>query len=328
MAENETFWKEKKVLVTGADGFIGSHLTEALLDKGAETSIFIKGDSQNTFKKNRLGNLDAVQDKLSKVIKGNIGSEDCQQQIKDNDPEIIFHLAAEAYVPFSFDHPLETLKTNLIGTLNVLHAARDLKNIKQIVCTSSSEVYGTAMKDKIDEEHPLNPTSPYAASKAAADRYCYSYWKTYGLPIAIIRPFNTYGPRHTYDVIPKFIQLALENKPLTIYGDGNQSRDFTYVIDTVEGFLTMGSRKEAIGKAVNFGSGKDYTINETSKLIKKLSESTSEIIHEKERPAEVNRLICDYGLAKKLFGWEPKISLEEGLRRNIEWEKQRLTKQQ
>ena len=328
MANDETFWKEKKVLVTGADGFIGSHLTEALLDKGAETSIFIKGDSQNTFKKNRLGNLDAVQDKLSKIIKGNIGSEDCQKQIKDNDPEIIFHLAAEAYVPFSFEHPLETLKTNLIGTLNVLHAARDLKNVKQIVCTSSSEVYGTAMKDKIDEQHPLNPTSPYAASKAAADRYCYSYWKTYSLPIAIIRPFNTYGPRHTYDVIPKFIQLALENKPLTIYGDGNQSRDFTYVSDTVSGFLTMGCRKEAVGKAVNFGSGKDYTINETSKLIKELSGSSSEITHEKERPAEVNRLICDYGLAKKLFGWEPKISLEEGLRRNIEWEKQMLTKRQ
>ena len=326
MAENETFWKEKKVLVTGADGFIGSHLTEALLSKGAETSIFIKGDSQNTFKKNRLGNLDAVQDRLSKVIKGNIGSEDCQQQIKENDPEIIFHLAAEAYVPFSFDHPLETLKTNLIGTLNVLHAARDLKNVKQIVCTSSSEVYGTAMKDKIDEDHPLNPTSPYAASKAAADRYCYSYWKTYGLPVSIIRPFNTYGPRHTYDVIPKFIQLALENKPLTIYGDGNQSRDFTYVSDTVEGFLAMGSRKEAIGKAVNFGSGKDYTINETSRLIKELSKSSSEITHEKERPAEVNRLICDYGLAKKLFGWEPKVSLEEGIKKNIEWEKQRSAK--
>ncbi len=328
MTKNETFWNEKKVLVTGADGFIGSHLTEALLKKGAETSIFIKGDSQNTFKKNRLGNLDTVQDKLSNVIKGNIGSEDCQKQIRENDPEVIFHLAAEAYVPFSFEHPLETLKTNLIGTLNVLHAARDLKNIKQIVCTSSSEVYGTAMKDKIDEEHPLNPTSPYAASKAAADRYCYSYWKTYGLPIAIIRPFNCYGPRHTYDVIPKFIQLALENKPLTIYGDGKQSRDFTYVSDTVEGFIIMGSRKEAIGKAVNFGSGKDYTINETSELIKKLSGSTSEIIHEKKRPAEVNRLICDYGLAKKLFGWEPKISLEEGLRRNIEWERQMLTKRQ
>ncbi len=328
MAGKKSFWNGKKVLVTGADGFIGSHLTEALLEKGAETSIFIKGDSQNTFRKNRLGNLDMVQDRLVAVIKGNIGSEDCKEQIKENSPEVIFHLAAEAYVPFSFDHPLETLKTNLIGTLNVLHAARDMKNVEQIVCTSSSEVYGTALKNKIDEDHPLNPTSPYAASKAAADRYCYSYWKTYGLPIAIIRPFNTYGPRHTYDVIPKFIQLALQNKPLTIYGDGTQSRDFTYVSDTVEGFLLMGSRREVVGKAVNFGNGKDYTINVISRLIKELSGSSSEIVHIKERAAEVNRLICDYGLAKKTFGWEPKVSLEEGLRRNIEWEKQQLTKQQ
>jgi dTDP-glucose 4,6-dehydratase len=314
--------------VTGAGGFIGSHLTEALVGRGAEVSVFVKGDSQNTFRKSRLHNLDAVQDKLKQVIKGNIGSDDCKAQIKDNDPEIIFHLAAEAYVPFSFDHPIETLETNLIGTLNVLHAAMDLKGLKQVVCTSSSEVYGTAEKDRIDEGHPLNPTSPYAASKAAADRYCYSYWKTYGLPIAIIRPFNTYGPRHTYDVIPKFIQLALENKPLTVYGSGEQSRDFTYVSDTVEGFLCMGSRKEAVGRAVNFGNGKDYSINQVAELVKKLSGSSSEIVHIDERKAEVKRLICDNGLAKKLFGWEPKVSLEEGIGRNIEWEKQQSTKQQ
>lgn len=328
MAEKSSFWEEKRVLVTGADGFIGSHLTEALLEKRAEVSAFIKGDSQNTFQKNRLGNLSEVQGRIKKVIRGNIGSEDSKTQIKENNPEIIFHLAAEAYVPFSFDHPLETLKTNLIGTINVLHAAMDLKEVQQVVCTSSSEVYGTAIKDKIDEEHPLNPTSPYAASKAAADRYCYSYWKTYGLPIAIIRPFNTYGPRHTYDVIPKFIQLALENKPLTIYGSGEQSRDFTYVSDTVEGFMLMASRKEAVGKAVNFGNGKDYSINEIARLIKEICGSKSEIVHEKERKAEVNRLICDYGLAHRLFGWQPKVSLEEGLRRNIEWTKQQLTKQQ
>ena len=273
MAAEGNYWQEKKVLVTGADGFIGSHLTEALLEKGADVSIFIKGDSQTTFRKNRMGNLDAVQDKIKHVIKGNVGVEDSKNQIKENNPEVIFHLAAEAYVPFSFDHPLETLKTNLIGTLNVLHAAMDLKEVKQIVCTSSSEVYGTATKDKIDELHPLNPTSPYAASKAAADRYCYSYWKTYSLPIAIIRPFNTYGPRHTYDVIPKFIQLALQDKPLPVCGSGEQSRDFTYVSDTVNGFLLMGSSPKAVGKAVNFGNGKDYTINETAELIKKLSGS-------------------------------------------------------
>ncbi|MDP2974500.1 MAG: GDP-mannose 4,6-dehydratase, partial [Candidatus Diapherotrites archaeon] len=222
-----------------------------------------------------------------------------------------------------FDHPIEVLKANLLGTLNVLHAAMDLKEVQQIVCTSSSEVYGTAQKESIDELHPLTPTSPYAASKAAADRYCYAYWKTYGLPVAIIRPFNTYGPRHTYDVIPKFIDLALKNEPLTIYGSGEQSRDFTYVSDMVAAFLLMGGRKEAIGQAVNFGNGRDYSVNFIAEKIKELSGSKSKIVHVEKRLAEVQRLICDYGLAKKLFGWKPAVSIEEGLRLNIEWEKKK-----
>lgn len=319
--DKDIFWKGKKVLVTGAGGFIGSHLTDALVSKGAEVSVFIKWDSGSGSRPQLIDNLQQSIGEIKNILKGDIASEDAIKTIKANQPEIIFHLAAEAYVNYSFDHPVEVLKANLLGTLNVLHAAMDLKEVRQIVCTSSSEVYGTAQKESIDELHPLNPTSPYAASKVAADRYCYAYWKTYGLPVAIIRPFNTYGPRHTYDVIPKFIDLALRNEPLTIYGSGEQSRDFTYVSDMVEAFMLMGSRKEAIGQAVNFGNGRDYSVNFIAEKIRELSKSKSKIVHVEKRLAEVQRLICDYGLAKKLFGWKPIVSIEEGLQRNIKWEK-------
>lgn len=255
-----------------------------------------------------------------KVIHGNVGSNDIITTIIKNKPEVILHLGAIAYVDYSFDHPFEVINDNYLGTLNILQAAMNL-DVERVVVTSSSEVYGTAQYSPIDEKHPLNPTSPYAASKVAADRTAFSFCQTYGMPIAIIRPFNTYGPRHTYDVIPKFIRLALEGKPLTIYGSGDQSRDFTYVDDTVRGFLLMGSHKSAVGEVVNFGFGKDFSVNETAELIVKLSESSSKIVHVEKRMAEVNRLICDNRKAKKLFGWEPEVSLEEGLRRNIEFEK-------
>ncbi|MGD2279009.1 MAG: GDP-mannose 4,6-dehydratase, partial [Candidatus Omnitrophota bacterium] len=192
----------------------------------------------------------------------------------------------------------------------------------RIVCTSSSEIYGMTLGGSISESHELFPSSPYAASKVAADRYCYSYWNTYHLPVAIIRPFNTYGPRHTYDVIPKFIKLALNDKTLTVHGNGRQSRDFTYVDDMIDAFMIMGKHKDAVGKAVNFGTGEAITINYIAKKVKELSGSSSKIVHAKDRMAQVPKLLCDYTLAKKLFGWKPKIFIDEGLRRNIEWAKE------
>jgi len=204
----------------------------------------------------------------------------------------------------------------------MLHALKECRSIKWLVCTSSSEIYGLTIGGSIDEEHPLYPSSPYAASKVAADRYAYSYWNTYHLPVAIIRPFNTYGPRHTYDVIPKFIELALDGKAITVHGTGKQSRDFTYVTDMIDAFMVMGSHDKAVGKAVNFGTGKAITINYIAKKIKELSGSSSAIVHTAERKAQVPKLLCNYSLAKKLFGWKPKIFIDEGLRRNIEWAKE------
>lgn len=318
------FYKDKRVLVTGADGFMGSHLTERLIAEDAQVSVYVRGSSTVGTTQYALKNIKNVENRLENILTGNIASSDAKELAIKNRPEIIFHLAADAFVPNSFTHPIEVMETNVIGTLNMLHAVKEGKGIKRIICTSSSEIYGMTKGSSIDEEHPLYPSSPYAASKAAGDRYCYSYWNTYHLPIAIIRPFNTYGPRHTYDVIPKFIELALRGKLLTVQGTGTQSRDFTYIDDMIDAFIIMGSHEDAIGKAVNFGTGKAITINYIAKKIKEISGSSSRIIHTKERKAQVPKLLCNYSLAKKLFGWRPKISIDEGLTRNIEWAKQNI----
>ncbi|MBF0215748.1 MAG: GDP-mannose 4,6-dehydratase [Candidatus Omnitrophica bacterium] len=317
-------YRGKRVLVTGADGFMGSHLTEKLLGEGAKVSIFVRGNSTTGTTKYTLKNLSHAEKDLDEIITGNIASPDAKDLAIKARPDIIFHLAADAYVPNSFDHPMEVMETNVIGTLNMLHAVKEGSGIKRIICTSSSEIYGMTIGGSINEDHLFFPSSPYAASKVAADKYCYAYWNTYGLPVAVIRPFNTYGPRHTYDVIPKFIELALGNKPITVHGNGNQSRDFTYVDDMVDAFLLMGIHKDAVGRSVNFGTGEAITINYIAEKIKELCRSKSKIVHTKDRLAQVPKLLCDYSLAKKLFGWEPKVFIDEGLRRNIEWVKERL----
>ena len=183
------FWKKKKILLTGADGFVGSHLAEKLLDLGAHLTIVVRATSNHGTSSYDFKNLSLKYvRKCKKIICCDISSTDIIRHIIKDNPKIIFHLAANAYVPYSFEHPLEVNEANVIGTLNILEAARQIKGIEKIVCTSSSEVYGTALTKKINEKHPLNPTSPYAASKAAADRYCFSYIQTYNLPIIIIRP--------------------------------------------------------------------------------------------------------------------------------------------
>ncbi len=305
---------------------MGSHLTEKLLQLGARVAVLVRGSSVSGTYKYELKNIAHLKPQLSRIIAVNISSNDTVSLVKKLNPEVIFHLAADAYVPYSFDHPFEVMATNLHGTMNILHAAMRCSRLERVVCTSSSEIYGTAQKPSINEEHPLNPTSPYAASKVAADRVAFSYHLTYGLPVAIIRPFNTYGPRHTYDVIPKFIDLAVKGQPITIYGSGEQSRDFTYVDDMIRAFLVMGEHKAAIGRAVNFGTGTHININRIAELITSLSGSSSKIAHIKKRMSEVQKLLCDPRLASKLFGWKAEIGIREGLKRNIEWHLQNRVK--
>lgn len=308
-------FKNKPILITGADGFIGSHLIDALISRGAIVSGYVRGSSHM-----QLRNLD--RERPIPLITGDIGSTDAVRLIRKNNPEVIFHLAADAYVPNSFDHPIEVMESNLKGTLNVLHAAMD-SDVKRIVVTSSSEIYGSH-DEAINEETSMYPSSPYAASKVAADRYAYAYYNTYGLPVSIIRPFNVFGSRHTYDCPQLFINQAIQNLPLTINGNGKQSRDLTYISDMIEAFLIMGSHKSAVGEAINFGSGKDVSILDLAKLIIKLSKSKSQIIHGPPRTSEVQRLLCNYSKANRLFGWRPKISLAEGLKKNIEYERRNL----
>lgn len=314
-------YKGKHVLVTGADGFMGSHLTERLLECGAKVTAFVRGTSVVGTHRYDVKNISHLKDRIS-IIAGNIASSDTIRLIKEACPDIILHLAAEAYVPKSFTQPLDVYDVNLTGTLYVLEAARELPNLQRVVITSSSEVYGS-YSHPISEQNLLNPTSPYGASKVAADRSAYAWRVTYGLPVSIIRPFNTYGPRHTYDVIPKFIDLALQGKPLTIYGTGLQSRDFTYVSDTVNGFMLMGIHPNAVGQVVNFGAGTEITIKQIAEDVVRLCGSTSSISYDASRLAEVGTLTCDSSTAKGLFGWEPIVSLEEGLTANIEWMKSR-----
>lgn len=298
---------------------MGSHLTERLVEAGARVTAFVRGTSHCGTSEYQLKNIDSAKTRLEGLVAGDIASPDIIPLIKKQNPEVIYHLAAIAYVPYSFDHPREVFRANVEGTLNVLDACLEIPKLERVVVTSSSEVYGPAVRDSIDEEHPLNPTSPYAASKAAADRYAHAYCTTYKLPIAIIRPFNYYGPRHVYDVIPKFIKQILSGKPPTVYGDGSQSRDFVYVDDMLEAFLIMGSHPAAAGNTVNFGTHDHVTIKDLAEKVISLCGADFKPLFIKERLAEVARLQCSFEKAKKLFGWTPKISLEEGLKRNIAW---------
>lgn len=311
------------MLVTGADGFLGSHLTERLLAAGATVAVLVRPSSVVGTAGHALRNLAAVAAGLDLVLATDVAGSDAVGRIVDWQPERILHLAADAYVDRSFDHPAEVLRSNLDGTLRVLEAARRCTRLERVVVTSSSEIYGDAQAPAIDEAHPLAPTSPYAASKLAADRLAYAYHRTYGLPVAIIRPFNTFGPRHPYDVIPKFVARALRGEPLTVHGSGQQSRDFSYVDDMVDAFAAVGDHPAALGRAVNFGTGVAITIRALAERIVALTGSRSAIEHGPPRAAEVSRLCCDHGLATRLFGWRPRVTLDEGLARTIAWARER-----
>src|SRR3990172_8011875 len=312
-----SFWRNKRVIVTGADGFMGSHLAEKLVEAGSEVIAFVRGTSVVGTSRCQLRNITHLERSLEKIVAVDIASPDTVALVVQCRPDIIFHLAAIAYVPYSFKHPMEVHHVNCTGTLNLLEGARQLPGLYRLVVTSSSEVYGGTLTDRISEEHPLNPTSPYAASKVAADRYAYSYFKTYDLPISIIRPFNYYGPRHTYDVIPKFIDMVLAGQAPTIYGTGEQSRDFTYVSDMVNAFLLMGSHPKAVGETVNFGTGKDFTVKYIAETIIKIFNSDLMPVYVEKRAAEVDRLCCDARKAFQLFGWQPAITIEKGLELNV-----------
>jgi len=309
------FYNGKRVLVTGADGFAGSHLVERLLEYNALVSIFVHNKE--------LKNLNHVKNKLNEVIIEDIADKKTTELIAKNNPEIIFHLAVDGYVRNSIENPLKVNQTNLDGTLNVLEAAKQLKNLQRFIFLSSCVVYGTKL-NPIKETDEFKPSTPYAASKAAGELYCYSYFKTYNLPVTIVRPFNFYGPRQIKDVISLFINLALKNQDIKLEGGGKQTRDFTYVQDVLDAFLIMGMNEKAIGEAINFGTGKDISIKELAEKIIIYSGSKSRIVNAPERPGQDLMLCCDNKKAGQLFNWQPKINLDQGLKLTVQWYKENL----
>lgn len=307
-----------KALVTGADGFIGSHLTEMLLKNGYKVRALAQYNSFNYW-----GWLEDVPENENlEVVCGDIrDSYFCHRLCRDVD--MVFHLAALIAIPFSYQAPQSYVDTNIQGTLNICQASLDNK-LHRIICTSTSEVYGTAQYVPIDEKHPLQPQSPYSASKIGADAVAMSFFHAFNLPLTIARPFNTYGPRQSARaVIPTIItQIAAGIKEIRL-GDTSPTRDFNYVEDTCRGFLELAKCEDAVGETVNIGSNFEISIRETLDLIKDIMHSDVYFVSDEQRirpkKSEVFRLWCDNTKIKSFTSFEPKYGIREGLEKTVEW---------
>jgi NAD dependent epimerase/dehydratase len=308
----------KRVLVTGADGFIGSHLAEMLVDEGARVRALAQYNSFNNW-----GWLEDTSclDRLE-VVTGDIRDPQFVRGLL-NDMEIVFHLAALIAIPYSYVAPESYVATNVTGTLNVLQAARD-SGVARFVHISTSEVYGTAQYVPIDEKHPLQAQSPYSATKIAADAIAYSYFAAFGLPVSIVRPFNTYGPRQSARaVIPTIMTQILAGRRELRLGSLHPTRDFNYVEDTCRGIVALAGCNAAIGDTINVGSNSEISIGDIADLIQEMLGARVAIVTDDARvrpePSEVERLCCDNSRIFALTGFRPQVPLKEGLERTIEW---------
>ncbi|MFG6415767.1 NAD-dependent 4,6-dehydratase LegB [Roseateles sp. DC23W] len=308
----------KRVLVTGADGFIGSHLVELLVRDGLEVRALSQYNSFNYW--GWLDDIDCAKD--VEIVSGDVRDPHfCRKVTKGQDA--VFHLAALIAIPYSYVAPDSYVDTNVKGTLNICQAALD-NGVQRVIHTSTSEVYGTARYVPIDEKHPLQPQSPYSASKIGADAMALSYFNAFNLPLTIARPFNTYGPRQSARaVIPTIItQIASGMKQIKL-GDTTPTRDFNYVADTCRGFLELARCEQAIGETVNIGSNFEISVSDTLNLIKELMGSDVEFITDDQRirpeKSEVFRLWCDNTRIRGLTGFEPRHDIRDGLQRTIDW---------
>lgn len=306
------------VLITGADGFIGSHLTELLACEGYKVKALSQYNSFNDW--GWLEDVDCL-DKIE-VVNGDVRDPHyCRHITKDID--IVFHLAALIAIPYSYVAPDSYVDTNIKGTLNICQAAMD-NGVERIIHTSTSEVYGTAQYVPINELHPLQPQSPYSATKIAADAMAISFYNTFNLPVTIARPFNTYGPRQSARaVIPTIITQIANGKKQIKLGDVTPTRDFNYVTDTCRGFLALAQCDKAVGQTVNIGSNFEISVGDTLNLIREIMNSNVEFITDDQRlrpeKSEVFRLWCDNTKIRKLTGFEPKYSIRDGLKATIDW---------
>ena len=306
-------YNEKRILVTGGAGFIGSEVVSQLIKKNAMVTVidnFSFGKKQYLPKKNNL-----------KIIEGDITDEKVvSRAVKDQ--EFVIHLAALPFIPDSFHYPANFFNVNAIGTVNLLWKSIQSKTVTRFIHISTSEVYGTAQHVPMDENHPTAPHSTYAVSKLAGDRVAFTLHKENGFPVVIIRPFNSYGPQYTQPyIIPEIMnQLLVGNKELML-GNIDATRDFTYVSDTADAIICSLDSKNAIGEIINVGSGNEISIRDLAFKISKIAKKKIRIKYDKsrERPYDVNRLICNNKKALKLLGWKPKISMDQGLKKLFQW---------
>lgn len=313
----KSFYHHKKILVTGAGGFIGSHLAERLVREGAQVTALVHYNALGT---NGWLNSSPLREDME-IVAGDICDPGFMQTVIEGQ-DIVFHLAALIAIPYSYVAPESYVRTNVVGTLNVLQAARR-SGIERLIHTSTSEVYGTALYVPIDEKHPLQGQSPYSASKIGADKMAESFHLSFDLPCVTIRPFNTFGPRQSARaVIPTILSQILTRGEVKL-GSLTPTRDLNFVDNTVDGYIEAGLNPAAIGRTINLGSGREISIGDLAALIANIVNQPAEIIIDEQRfrpsKSEVERLLADNSLATDLLGWSPKISLETGLERTIEW---------
>lgn len=309
----------KQVLVTGAGGFIGSHMVEALVKRKAKVKALVHYNSRNDWGMLEFADKHVLNQ--IEILTGDVRDSDCiRAAVADCD--VVFHLAALIGIPYSYVNPRDVVDTNVQGTLNVLQAAKDFLTDK-VIHISTSEVYGTAEYVPMDEKHPLNPQSPYSATKVAADQLVLSFYRSFNLPVAIARPFNVYGPRQSARaIVPTIISQALEKKSVKL-GSIYTTRDLTFVTDTVEGLIKICESDQSIGQIINLGSAFEVSIEELVELVARCLKKTIRIVSEtkRKRPenSEVERLCSDSKKAHKLLNWFPRVQLEQGLHKTIAW---------
>lgn len=312
-------WNNKQVLVTGAGGFIASHLVETLIREGARVRAFVRYNSRGD--PGLLNLLDEDVRAQVEVVAGDLRDPDAVQSAVRG-MNTMFHLGALIAIPYSYLHPVEVVETNVIGTLNVLMAAR-AHGVERLVHTSTSEVYGTARRVPMDETHPLQGQSPYSASKIGADKLAESFYCTYSLPVVTVRPFNTYGPRQSARaVIPTIISQALSRDEIRL-GSLDTKRDFTFVSDTVNGFLCAAKTPRVEGEVFNLGTGSEVSVGELAERVLCILGKDIPIVQEDQRKrpekSEVMRLLSDNSRARDILGWQPQVGLDEGLGQVIDW---------
>ena len=313
------FWEGKKVLLTGAGGFIASHLLEKLVLLGADVKAFVRYNSRNDPGLLALAPSEILSE--IEIIQGDLRDSLAVRQAVTG-TSMVFHLGALIAIPYSYLHPQEVIETNILGTMNVLSAAR-FENVQRVIHTSTSEVYGSALRVPIDEHHPLQGQSPYSASKIGADKIVESFHLSYNLPVVTVRPFNTYGPRQSARaVIPTIISQALTRDIIQL-GNLDTRRDLTFVDDTVKGFLAAATADNVLGETINLGYGEDIRIGDLAEEVIDLVGRHMRIVVDPERlrpeKSEVLRLVSDNAKAKRMLGWQPLVSLREGLQITIDW---------